>query len=314
MTYWDVLKADTHQVASRVEEFRVRRLIEKGKILPEDSIRRSGESVWTRVADLPATAWLDPMPSREERQRLREQRPSPPTEAPTPEPGPDPLENPPASSSSKFPKATRRPNPMAETVAVEMNRGNWEGPADLRLEVGPKLSGSAGDSARRSRVQPPPLRKVKPVEFDASSPVRSRRRHDEEMDLTAMADVTFLLIFFFMVTLAYAPQKSIETPPPSSTEQSARQAPTLEDLRDDNVLIEVLADNSVLLNDRNVPAAELDELLRREMNETGMDEVVIKAAGAAHHETVVRAYDAASEAGAQRIRLATVEDENAPGL
>ncbi len=76
----------------------------------------------------------------------------------------------------------------------------------------------------------------------------------------------------------------------------------MDDLRDDNVIVEVLSDNSILLNDRNVPAPELDELLRREMNESGMNEIIIKAAGAAHHETVVRAYDAASEAGAQRIR------------
>jgi biopolymer transport protein ExbD len=306
MTLWDVLKSDTNQVAYKVEEFRVRRMIEKGKLSPNDSVRRSGDTAWIRIADLPPSAWLDPMPSAKERRKLRETLP---TELESPEPvQPPPKPIPPSLS----PKAPRTADPMSQTVPVDMPLGKWEGPDDAEIEIGRKLPSSAGDSARRSRVQPPPLRKAKPVEFDASSPVRPKRRHDEEMDLTAMADVTFLLIFFFMVTLAYSPQKSIETPPPSSQEQSAKQAPTMDDLRDDNVIVEVLSDNSILLNDRNVPASELDELLRREMNESGLNEIIIKAAGAAHHEIVVRAYDAASEAGAQRIRLATIEGLESP--
>jgi biopolymer transport protein ExbD len=303
MTLWDVLKSDTNQVAYKVEEFRVRRMIEKGKLHPNDSVRRSGDTAWIRIADLPPTAWLDPMPSSKERRKLRQAQP---TEPESPEPPPKP------TTRAAVPKSPRTPDPMGQTVPVEMPMGKWVGPDDGDIEIGQKLSSSAGDSARRSRVQPPPLRKAKPVEFDASSPVKSKRRHDEDLDLTAMADVTFLLIFFFMVTLAYSPQKSIETPPPSSQEQSAKQAPTMDDLRDDNVIVEVLGDNSILLNDRNVPASELDELLRREMSESGLNEIIIKAAGAAHHETVVRAYDAASEAGAQRIRLATIEGVESP--
>lgn len=301
MTLWDVLKSDTNQVAYKVEEFRVRRMIEKGKLSPNDSVRRSGDTAWIRIADLPQSAWLDPMPSAKDRRKLRQATPT----------APEPPPNPPVAPSL-LPKAPPTPDPMAHTVPVVMPPGQWDGPDVAGLEIGQKLPSSAGDSARRSRVQAPPLRKAKPVEFDASSPVKPKRRHDEEMDLTAMADVTFLLIFFFMVTLAYSPQKSIETPPPSSQEQSAKQAPTMDDLRDDNVIVEVLSDNSILLNDRNVPAPELDELLRREMNESGMNEIIIKAAGAAHHETVVRAYDAASEAGAQRIRLATIEGLESP--
>ncbi|MBY0585889.1 biopolymer transporter ExbD [bacterium] len=297
MTLWDVLKSETNQVAYRVEEYRIRRMIEKGKLLPNDSIRPTGQSEWTRIADLPNNVWRDEMPDSATRKKLREENP---TQA-----EPTPL---------KPPSRLLRPaNPLSETVPVEMDQGRWPQLPSHGLSMEPSPDASSRDSARRSRVQPPPLRKAKPVEYDASSPIRSRKRHDEDLDLTAMADVTFLLIFFFMVTLAYAPQKSIETPPPSSQEQSAKQAPTMEDLRDDNVIVEVLADNSVLLNDRTVPPSELDELLRREINETGMNEVIIKAAGAAHHETVVRAYDAASEAGAQRIRLATVDSSESPG-
>jgi biopolymer transport protein ExbD len=299
MTLWDVLKDDTHQVALRVEEFRVRRLIEKGKLLPNDSVRRTGDTAWIRIADLPDDAWQDDMPSPADRKKLRQEKPIEPN-----------LLGQPAKPKPIEPSDLLRRN-QGETMPIEMERGRWPDLPSGGLALGPHTP-TAADSARKSRLQPPPLRKAKPVEYDYASPISAKRRHDEDMDLTAMADVTFLLIFFFMVTLAYSPQKSIETPPPSSQEQSAKQAPTIEDLRDDNVIVEVLADNSVLLNDRTVPPTELDELLRREMNESGMNEVIIKAAGAAHHETVVRAYDAASEAGAQRIRLATIESTEPP--
>merc|ERR1739841_85935 len=39
-----------------------------------------------------------------------------------------------------------------------------------------------------------------------------RRPEFEEMDLTPMVDVTFLLLIFFMITAAFSLQKSIEMP------------------------------------------------------------------------------------------------------
>lgn len=39
-----------------------------------------------------------------------------------------------------------------------------------------------------------------------------KKRPEEEMDMTPMVDVTFLLLIFFMVTAAFSLQKSIEMP------------------------------------------------------------------------------------------------------
>lgn len=54
------------------------------------------------------------------------------------------------------------------------------------------------------------------------------KRPEEEMDMTPMVDVTFLLLIFFMVTAAFSLQKSIEMPPqrteaPSSTVQEEQE-------------------------------------------------------------------------------------------
>ena len=56
---------------------------------------------------------------------------------------------------------------------------------------------------------------------------------DNEMDMTPMVDVTFLLLIFFMVTAAFSLQKSIEVPPPDQQE-SAQQARTIEELEEDD--------------------------------------------------------------------------------
>ena len=46
------------------------------------------------------------------------------------------------------------------------------------------------------------------------------KREEEEMDMTPMVDVTFLLLIFFMVTAAFSVQKVIEVPAPQEQEAS----------------------------------------------------------------------------------------------
>ena len=60
-----------------------------------------------------------------------------------------------------------------------------------------------------------------PLPNDAA--FHSRRRDGRapaEMDMTPMVDVTFLLLIFFMVTAAFAMQKSFHVPTPKSDQPS----------------------------------------------------------------------------------------------
>lgn len=51
------------------------------------------------------------------------------------------------------------------------------------------------------------------AEDDDDEPVMKRaKRDEEELDMTPMVDVTFLLLIFFMVTAAFSLQKSIQMP------------------------------------------------------------------------------------------------------
>ena len=64
---------------------------------------------------------------------------------------------------------------------------------------------------------------------------------EDDMDLTPMVDVTFLLLIFFMITAAFALQKSIEVPPIQDDEAAPTQ--TVDDLEKDSVVVRIDADN-----------------------------------------------------------------------
>lgn len=311
MTLWDVLKSDTMQHAYRVEEYRVRRMIKLGKLGPSDCIRKSGEESWIRVADIDPSMWTDELPTKSQQRDQHEKRKR---EKPTARPkatrkarGPT-LPAKEIQESPVVPAVPSLPTPDAaqETVHVEMHL-DQPVPAALRdqsFEIGPVVPADESPPGRRPRLTPPPLRKHRLADEEDVPLTLRRVRTIEGLDLTSMVDVVFLLMLFFMVAAAYSQQKAMEIPPPPADEAGARQATTLDDLRDDNLLIEVLEDNRVLLNDREVPVIELAELLRREMRETGMNEVVVRAAPDAYHETVIAVFDAANAASVQRIRLA----------
>ena len=129
----------------------------------------------------------------------------------------------------------------------------------------------------------------------------------EDMDLTPMVDVTFLLLIFFMITASFSLQKTLQVPPPDPDQQGAQQSMrTLDDYETDSVIVEIDERNMIVVDDEPLadPAA-LTETLREKIRSELKAELVVAADAAARHETVVAVIDAAQEVGMQKIRLAT---------
>jgi biopolymer transport protein ExbD len=140
---------------------------------------------------------------------------------------------------------------------------------------------------------------------------------EAEMDMTPMCDVTFQLLIFFMVTAAFAMQKSIELPKPKQDAPSTQVV--AKDPEEDPSYVTVYVDEfntyRVVTPDWDVEAPSEQELLRklREARNAGSGGMVptkllVKAHGDSLHEKVVAALDAGTEVGMEQVQLMTIEE------
>lgn len=154
------------------------------------------------------------------------------------------------------------------------------------------------------------------IAFDEDAPFRrTKAERDEEIDLTSMVDVTFLLLIFFMVTAAFAIQKSIEVPPVQDDEAAPTQ--TVDDLEKDSIVIRIDGDNVFWIGapawpqEQRAPSVQEMRVKLREARgdqNDGPAKMLVQANGDARHEFVVAALDAGSGVGMEEIRLMSYED------
>jgi biopolymer transport protein ExbD len=149
-------------------------------------------------------------------------------------------------------------------------------------------------------------------ELPEPPPLRRRQRQDEELDMTPMVDVTFLLLIFFMVTASFSLQKSIAMPKSQSDQPSTN---TEEQEEDDFETITVQIDEFngflVLAADweREVPGKQnLTSALREAFNPgaAGMRLDVV-CHEKAKLQSLVDAMDAGTIAQYSEIQITEVE-------
>jgi len=142
---------------------------------------------------------------------------------------------------------------------------------------------------------------------------------DNEMDMTPMVDVTFLLLIFFMITAAFALQKAIEVPPASNDVAAPTQ--DVEELEKDSIVLRVDGDNVFWISSPMWPEeqrAPSETDMRSKLRQArqgrggthgrGPSKMLVQANGDATHERVVAALDAGSAVGMEEIRLMTYEE------
>lgn len=180
-------------------------------------------------------------------------------------------------------------------------------------EVGPQSAGAAGAvgagvGTTAGKTEPNRGRSSPASTAEADLPLvefKRRPRDTEEMDLTPMVDMTFLLLIFFMVTASLQLQKSLEMPAPNPDQTGAQQSVfTPEQLEESCIRVSIDSDNRVLVEDE--PVAGPDQILERlkmQMRTTQRYELVVAADPAAFHESVVAVIDAAQAAGMEKIRM-----------
>ncbi|MBN1853946.1 MAG: biopolymer transporter ExbD [Pirellulales bacterium] len=153
----------------------------------------------------------------------------------------------------------------------------------------------------------------------AEKRTRRLRSADDELDMTPMVDVTFLLLIFFMITAAFALQKAINVPP--AKDDAASQAQVMEDPEDETVTIKVDEDNvfwvGAPLWEDEMRASSTQGMLvllrkaragRGGKYGAGPTRLIVQANGEAVHEKVVAALDAGMSVRMEEIQLMSYEE------
>lgn len=134
---------------------------------------------------------------------------------------------------------------------------------------------------------------------------------EDLIDVTAMVDVVFFLLIFFMTTSMHSKQAALDVTRPESSKDPGKGAATaiaVEEL--DDIIIRVEGDNTVWVNDEF--AASRQELLYQLKEASGATpwdvKVQVKANGLAEHGTVVMVLDVGRVVGCKSIQLVTDAD------
>ena len=135
----------------------------------------------------------------------------------------------------------------------------------------------------------------------------------DELDMTPMVDVTFLLLIFFMVTASFTLQKSIKQPPAQS------EAPSINfddlDVADDYIEVIIDQTNTYYVTSRQ--EEEVEAPSEREMRSqlqfakenSKATRMIIRAHVDSMHRKVVTAWDAGISVGMDKIEIQTTEED-----
>lgn len=188
----------------------------------------------------------------------------------------------------------------------------------VRIDVEPHRGQSLGEDMfhlETAETSPALAHALPPSDEDdlpEPAPLSRRQRQDQELDMTPMVDVTFLLLIFFMVTASFSLQKSIPMPRSQSEQPSTN---TVEPEEDDFESVTVQVDEFngflVLASDweREVPGKQnLTTALKEAFNPAaaGMRLDVV-CHEKAKLQSLVDAMDAGAIANYTEIQITEVE-------
>jgi biopolymer transport protein ExbD len=129
---------------------------------------------------------------------------------------------------------------------------------------------------------------------------RKRRRtaadEEDEVNLTPMLDVVFIMLIFFIVTASFVKESGIEVNRPS--------AATAERKEKGNILVAISENNQIWIDRRQVDPRALRANIERMHAENPNGAVVIQADEESKNKLLVQVMDAARMAGVKNVSIA----------
>ncbi len=145
---------------------------------------------------------------------------------------------------------------------------------------------------------------------------RPKPKTGEDMDMTPMVDVTFLLLIFFMITASFSVQKSIQRPAQRNDDPSTQAVQTTPEENADVVTVQVDEFNAysiITVNWDRVASSKQDLIIALNEAHAGSaggarpSKLVIQAHENCIHAAVIAALDAGREAQFESFEVDTVE-------
>jgi biopolymer transport protein ExbD len=143
----------------------------------------------------------------------------------------------------------------------------------------------------------------------ADPPLKATQRNlmsQDLVDMTAMVDIVFFLLIFFLVTSISGVASTISMPPPNPQKPGAQARKTAADYDSDHVKVTIDRDNSIWLEGEEVPSEQELRVRLKDARRaaSGPLKMLVLGSGEAHHGTVVMVLDAGYDAGLEDVRLA----------
>ena len=122
---------------------------------------------------------------------------------------------------------------------------------------------------------------------------------DNEINLTPMLDVVFIMLIFFIVTASFIKESGIDVNRPD--------APTAERVEDANILIAISATDEIWIDRRLIDPRAVRANIERLHAENPKGSVVIQADKKSTNEMLVIVMDASRAAGVYNVSIAAIQ-------
>ncbi len=130
---------------------------------------------------------------------------------------------------------------------------------------------------------------------------RNRGDEDDEVNLTPMLDVVFIMLIFFIVTASFVKEAGIDiTRPPAATAERKERG---------NILVAITENDQIWVDRRQVDPRALRANIERLHAENPQGTVIIQADKESKNGLLVKVMDAARLAGVESISIAASETD-----
>ncbi|MCG8553906.1 MAG: biopolymer transporter ExbD [Proteobacteria bacterium] len=125
---------------------------------------------------------------------------------------------------------------------------------------------------------------------------RIRQDEEDDINMTPMLDIVFIMLIFFIVTASFVKEAGVEVnrPDASSAETKARAS----------ILVAITADGQIWIDKRPVDVRQVRANVERLLAENPKGSMVIQADRASKNGLLVQVIDAAKLAGVDNVAIA----------